>query len=192
MAFRFFSLVDDNDCPTDLLHEVVEAKDNRPALFTKMLNEAYRALLDHDITKMTPKMLEEEMDGYNVTGETKRKAVTFFLKAAKFAGFPMHPLLSSQVRNTSPRKKKAKRPGFIPEMNGAADPAYLPQPPSPGVRPKVVPLSGGGSISMTISADPFTLPAEDRKFVFELIDKIAEYEAQHGSDQDSEEQEAAQ
>jgi hypothetical protein len=45
---------------------------------------------------------------------------------------------------------------------------------------------------MTISADPFTLPAEDRKFVFELIDKIAEYEAQHGSDQDSEEQEAAQ
>src|SRR6516164_2790929 len=72
MAFRFFGLVNDSDCPTGLLHEAVEQKENRSAIFTKLLNEAYRALLDHDLTKMTPKMLDDEMERYNVTGQTKR------------------------------------------------------------------------------------------------------------------------
>jgi hypothetical protein len=115
MALRFFKLVDDNDAPTDLLHDLVEVKENRPAMVAKLLNFSYTALIDHDLTKMTPKMLEDEMERYHVTGDTKRKAVTFFLKAAKYAGFPMHPLLASQVRNTGPRKRKAKKPYSVAE-----------------------------------------------------------------------------
>jgi Family of unknown function (DUF5343) len=188
MALRFFNLVDDADVPTELLHELIEQKDNRAAIYTKLLNASYKGLLDHDLTKMTPKMLDDAMEQYNVTGDTKRKAVTFFLKAAKYASFPMHPLLSSQVRNTGPRKKKVKRPGYIPEMNGAADPAYLPKPPATNGSGKSVRLSNGGTLTLSISADPFMLPAEDRKFVFELIDKLQEYEVAHSSDEGSEEE----
>ncbi len=189
MALRFFKLVDAEDHPTQLLHELVEQKDNRPAMFILLLNEAYGALLGHDLTKMTPKMLDDEMERYNVTGETKRKAVTFFLKAAKYAEFPMHPLLASQVRNTGPRKKRIKRPGYVAEMNGGTDPAYSPNLPPAGGGGKVIKLSNGGTLSLSISADPFTLPAQDRSFVFELIDKINEYEAAHPSDETAEEEE---
>src|SRR5579862_3142340 len=109
MALRFFGLVDEGDRPTEALHDFVASKGaDRSAQFAVLLNIAYSDLLAHDLTKMTPKMLDDAMEQYGVAGETKRKAVTFFLKAAKFAGIPMHPLLSSQVRNTGPRKRKAK------------------------------------------------------------------------------------
>lgn len=174
MAFRFFDLVDDEDRPTQLLHDLVASKgDDRSALFIILLSTAYADLLAHDLTKMTPKMLDDAMEQYNVTGETKRKAVTFFLKAAKFAGILMHPLLSSQVRNTGPRKRRAKRPGYVAEMNGAADPAYLPAP-TRG-REKLVRLSSGGTVALSLSYDPFDLSEEDRKFVFELVDKLKAY-----------------
>jgi antitoxin component of MazEF toxin-antitoxin module len=127
---------------------------------------------------MTPKMIEDEMDRYYVSGETKRKAVTFFLRAAKFAGMPMHPLLSSMVRNTGPRKRKGKGI-FVAKMNGAADPAYQ----SPQAHANTVRLSNGATVTLKISGDPFTLPSEDRQFVFELVDKLQAYAKAHSSDE---------
>ena len=187
MAFRFFDLVDDEDRPTALLHELVEAKDdNRAGAITKLLNVAYSSLIEHDLTKMTPKMLEDEMEQYRVTGETKRKAVTFFLRAAKFVGMPMHPLLSSMVRNTSLRGKRkgnGKKGTFIGDISGRADTGNTP--PSGG-NTKTVRLSNGGTVSLSISADPFTLPAEDRQFVFELVDKLQGYAQAHADDSDDE------
>lgn len=189
MAFRFFCLVDANDRPTDLLHEVVDRKDDRPALFTKLLNEAYRALLDHDITKMTPKMLDDEMERYNVTGETKRKAVTFFLKMAKFGGFPMHPLLSSQVRNTSPRKKRPNKLAMAPGSHIVATPNST----DSGITAKntrEIQLNSGGTVALSLSYDPFALSEDDRKFVFELVDKLRAYaEANPPSEENEEEAE---
>jgi hypothetical protein len=187
MAFRFFGLVDDEDCPTDLLYELVEEKDRRPATITKLLNQSYTAIIDHDLTKMTPKMVDDAMEQYNVTGETKRKAVTFFLRAAKFTGMPMHPLLSAMVRNTGPRKKRAKKGVFIGDMNGRAE---LPPPESPGANKKTIRLSGGGTVSLVISADPFTLPSEDRQFVFDLVDKLQAYAQAHPADDGDDGEEA--
>jgi hypothetical protein len=188
MALRFLGLVDDEDRPTEMLHLLVDNKESRAAGLFTLLQSSYAELLKHDLTKMSPKMVEDAMEQYNVTGETKRKAVTFFLKAAKFAEIPMHPLLSSQVRNTGPRKRRAKRPGYVAEMNGAADPSFSPRPLTANGSEKSVRLSNGGKLTVSISADPFTLPAEDRKFVFELIDKLQEYETAHGSDDDTEEE----
>jgi hypothetical protein len=187
MAFRFFDLVDSSDRPTEALHTLVSAE-NRPTEMGNLLTIAYADLLDHDLTKMTPKMLDDAMEEYGVTGETKRKAVTFFLKAAKYAGFPMHPLLSGQVRNTGPRKKKARRS----EENDDIEFDAPPQQSNSGAKPKVIRLSNGGTLSLLISADPFTLPADDRKFVFELIDKLQEYESAHSSNEDAEEEGDAQ
>jgi hypothetical protein len=186
MALRFFELVDEQDHPTDLLHELVDENENRAGIITKMVNHSYRALIDHDLTKMTPKMLEDEMERYNVSGETKRKAVTFFLRAAKFAGMPMHPLLSAMVRNTGPRKRKSRKGTFIGDINGRAD---VPYQPAPAANTKTIRLSNGGTISLSISADPFTLPSEDRQFVFELIDKLQAYVQAHPAGDGEEAQE---
>lgn len=179
MALRFFGLVDNDDRPTQLLHEFVEKKDERKRLMADLVNVAYAEIIKHDLTKMTPRMLEDAIDQYNVSGDTKRKAVTFFLKAAKFADIPMHPSLSSQVRNTGPRKRKAgKKPLFVPAMNGRADTPPYDSGQQRG-NSKTVRLSGGGTVTIAISADPFTLPSDDRQFVFELVDKLQAYSAAH-------------
>lgn len=189
MAFRFFNLVDEDDRPTQALHRLVASPEQRPEHVKALLHYAYHDIIDHDLTKMTPRMLEEAMDGYSVTGDTRRRAISFFLQAAKYAELPMHPLLLGQTRNTSgPRKRKAKKPGYVAEMNGSADPKYINIPPTQGSSGKSVRLSNGGTLTLSISADPFTLPAEDRKFVFELIDKLQEYEVAHISDEGSEEE----
>jgi hypothetical protein len=187
MALRFFHLVDENDYPTTMLHQLVEEKDKRKDNLRTLLNVSYGEIIGHDLTKMTPKMLDDLMDKYNVSGDTKRKAVTFFLRTAKFAEVPMHPLLSSQVRNTGPRKRKVGKGLYIPKMNGVADPAY-----SKVVvaSEKAVRLKNGGTVTLRISVDPFTLPSEDRQFVFELVDKLQAYaDANPTSDGEEDEEE---
>lgn len=171
MAFRFFELVDDSDQPTELLHELVEKKEERAATMTKLLNEAYTSIIDHDLTKMTPKMLDDAMEQYSVAGDTKRKAVTFFLRAAKFAGMPMHPLLSSQVRMSGPRKKRTPKRSDDTTMTITTGEAS-------GVRAsntKSVKLRNGGSVSLTVAYDPFSISTEDRDFVFGLVDTLKKY-----------------
>lgn len=173
MALRFFGLVDDEDRPTDRLHVLVEDKESRAAILSTLLKSSYADLLKHDLTKMSPKMVEDEMEQYNVTGETKRKAVTFFLKAAKFADIPMHPLLSSQVRNTGPRKKRANKRN----LDGATI-AITPDTAS-GVTTKKtreIQLSSGGTVELSLSFDPFALTAADREFVYGLVDTLKAYE----------------
>jgi hypothetical protein len=189
MAFRFFEMVDEEDRPTGLLHLLVGDKESRPEALRTMIQSSYANLLKHDLTKMSPKMVEDEMEQYNVTGETKRKAVTFFLKAAKFADIPMHPLLSSQVRNTGPRKKRAAKRN----IEGATF-AVTPTATESGItarNTRSVELSSGGAVTLTLSYDPFSLSSEDRDFVFELIDKLRNYESSHrpaDSDEEGEEQ----
>ncbi len=184
MAFRFFELVDEEDRPTGLLHVLVD-KESRPVGLRSMLESSYANLLQHDLTMMSPRMVEDEMEQYNVTGETKRKAVTFFLKAAKFADIPMHPLLSSQVRNTGPRKKRAavKR-----SANGEFTAVLTPNTQTGVSQNKVreVTLSSGGTVGLSLLYDPFDLNEEDRKFVFELVDKLKAYAEAHPTDEEPE------
>lgn len=188
MAFRFFNLVDEDDRPTPALHRLVANPDQRSEHVKALLHYAYHDIIDHDLTKMTPRMLEEAMDHYSVTGDTRRRAISFFLQAAKYAELPMHPLLLGQTRNTGSRKRKAKKPGCVAEMNGAADPKYVTPPPAQIGSTKSVRLSNGGMLTLSISADPFTLPTRDRNFVFELIDKLQEYGVANSSGEDSEEE----
>lgn len=186
MAFRFLGLVDQEDHPTEFLHSLVSVKENRPDTMQIVLMTSYSNVVEHDLTKMTPKMIEDEMDRYHVSGETKRKAVTFFLRAAKFAGMPMHPLLSSMVRNTGPRKRRSKVP-TLPKMNDVDSGSSPLQ--SPAAHATTVHLSKGAVVTMTIAGDPFTLPQDERTFVFGLVDAIQAWTAAHPSDEESEEPE---
>jgi len=189
MALRFLGLVDATDRPTQLLHDYVEQKDQRKQTMAKVLNAAYPDVIRHDLTKMTPKMLDDSFDTLGVAGDTKRKAVTFFLKAAKFAEIPMHPLLAAQVRNTGPRgKRKADRKisddgKTIVKITTATESGVQ------ASNTRSVILKSGGTVTMTLAYDPFSLSLEDRNFVFELIDKLHQYSAIDSADEDSEEDE---
>ncbi len=176
MALRFFDLLDDSDEPTPALHRLVESPEKRKEHITALLRHSYRSILDSDLTKMTPKMLEQQMDNYNVSGDTRRKAVGFFLRAAKFVDLPMHPLLLAQVRETSGIRKKRKTTATAAKpVNGAASLPAAPEDQSVRQSKRTIFLRGGGTVSIIIAADPFSLDTEDRQFLFELVDKVQGY-----------------
>lgn len=172
MALRFFSLVDDEDRPTVALQRLVDGgQEKRQEQIASLLHHAYRDIIQHDLTKMTPKMLEDAMEQYNVSGDTKRKAVRFFLQAARFAELPMHPLLQGTIRASSPRKRRVKNG----RESGGEETPPKPLPVSQGGSTKTVELKSGGKLTVSIDVDVFSMSAEDRQFVFGLIDKLQEY-----------------
>lgn len=174
MALRFLSLINDSDEPTGALHKLVapENKEKRQELVGALLLHAYRAVMDHDLTKMTPKMLDDEFEQYGVQGDTRRKAVAFFLRAAKYAELPMHPLLSAQTRNSvsGPRRKR-KKAGNGGEANGAADPAPAA---TSGGSPttKTVKLASGTIVVLNIMANWMDMGSTEREYVYGLIDRL--------------------
>lgn len=181
-AYRFFGLVEEaeGDAATEYLLELVKNKEQRPETLRALIEAQYTDVIeDHDLSKMTMKMLETEFElHFSVSGATKQKAITFFLKAAKFAEMPLSSFLSSQLRNAAPRKKKGTKRNDLPDDEQAAIlPDIIAQP--PGAVCHSVRLKSGGTVSVTITANPFSMPADDREFVFSMIDMVQRYEAAH-------------
>jgi hypothetical protein len=169
-ALRFFSLIDDGNRPTENLRRLIDKPEHREKAVRALLEWSYADLIKGDLTKMTAKMLEDGMEQYGVSGETKKKAVTFFLQAAKFADLAISPYLQSQIRATPGTRRKRRKDE---EANESAPT------PAPTVarlgETETVQLKSGGSVSVTVSINPFSLEQADRAFVFDLIDKLKSY-----------------
>jgi hypothetical protein len=190
-TYRFFGLVDDspgaNDSSTDYLNELAKYTDKRPEILRGLIEAQYMDILDeHDLTKMTLKMLEEAFEkAFALGGGTKQKAITFFLKAAKFADMPLSPFLTSQLRAT--RKKRGARTR-VPDNDGGQMTSSVHPASSPTATTHMVKLVSGGTLTVSIAANPFKMPQEDRDFVFSLIDMLQKYEDGHPSEEKEQEE----
>ena len=168
---------------------MVKRVEQRPDMMRALLSSLFSRILDkhdHDLTKVTMERLEVEFEAYfSVTGATRQKAITFFLKAAQFAEIPLSAALQSQLRNTGARTKRCGSQQRIEQqeneieaqgsgMTGA----------SHGVQ-----LESGGRLTIKISANPFTMSAEDRTFFFSLVDMLQKYGEQHPEAQQETEEE---
>jgi hypothetical protein len=180
-TYRFFKLIDEDDKPTRLFHQLISKKDDeRKVEIANILRIGYPAIMEHDLMTMTPKMLDGLLEKYHVGGETKKKAATFFLQAAKFAGVPLGNFLTEKIRNTSTRRRKGGTKGENGENlvdNGLS---------STQGQSQSVTLAGGGAVTLTVSVDVFALGKDDRDFVFGLIDQLQKYKTDHPSQDDEE------
>ena len=188
-AYRYFHLVDVNNKPSPEFQQLVKSKNEaRKAEIKKLLEIGYpEIVMMHDLATMTPKMLDELMDKYNVNGETKKKAITFFLQAAKFAEMPLSSFLTEKIRSTSGTRRRR------PAMIGNGGIKITPNATSSGLtaaNTKRLCLASNGTVDMTISYDPFSISKDDRDFVFGLIDKLQQYENEHPADEESEQEES--
>jgi hypothetical protein len=176
-SYRFFGLVDEEqgDAPTQELENMAKHPEQRSDILRALVEAQYAEALEaHDITKMTMKMLEECFEkSFSVTGATKQKAIAFFLKAAKFSDMPLSPYLQSQIRNVGARKKRAPKNGTV---EGTASEMAPPAVAQPQGTSRTVELRSGGNLTLTLSVKVFDLQRGDREFVFEMIDKLQEYE----------------
>ena len=91
----------------------------------------------------------------------ERKAVTFFLNASAYVGI--------QVVAVTP-ESKSLQPSAV---------EITPR------RSRRIRLRSGGAVELKLEFDPFRLSIPDREFVFELVDRLRQYE-QHQDPDDSE------
>lgn len=98
---------------TPILIALVESSDadTRKATFADILARKYPRPVSLGTTKATQGQLEEAFREYGITGDTLRKAIAFYLNAAKYAGVPVSAnfRVPSVVPSGTRRQRRALR-----------------------------------------------------------------------------------
>ena len=112
-GLRFLGLLD-AETPQDALLDLVEAKgDRRRDLLRDVLRNTYGPDLIDGLATRTPKMVDDVLREIGTTDSTHRKAVSFFINAAKAAAVPMPPAVAKRARKRplgAGRKPRIPRP----------------------------------------------------------------------------------
>ncbi len=114
-ALRYFNLIAHDGQPTERLSRLRSAEGaDRQKQFTELLRTAYPTFFSQgfNLQGATPREMEERFEKLGVSGDTTRKAITFFVLAAQDAGIPVSPYLKKSARSkrngtAQPRKSTA-------------------------------------------------------------------------------------
>jgi Family of unknown function (DUF5343) len=98
-GLRWLELIEEDGSPTATFDQIVKAED-RSAELGKLLREKYARQITLGEQNASQRALDESFQP--LTGETARKAASFYLKAAKYAGLPTSPYFKV------PRTRRAK------------------------------------------------------------------------------------
>ena len=186
-GLKFLGLTNDDDRPTRALHELcVPEEAQRKEKLKQILLDRYAPIFALDLTKATPQEVTDKMgEVYNISGDTKEKALRFFLGAVTYVGIPLSRFFkvpgAAGASNGSPRPKRraAAKPKNQAQPEEKKNDAHTTT--KSGGTFRIVQLSSGGTLTLAASVDLFQLSPTDRTFVFGLIDKLAEYEKEQGA-----------
>ncbi|MET0306031.1 MAG: hypothetical protein ABW196_07365 [Solirubrobacterales bacterium] len=139
-ACRVFGLMEEEtEQPTERMRELVTAED-RGSLLGQILRESYPTIVALG-NGATQAMLEEKFREFGIEGDTVRKAIAFYLSAAKQTDIELSPRFKSTRPGAGGRRKRTNRKG-----NNGGKPEDTPPPPPPpadpfaGLHPAVVTL----------------------------------------------------
>lgn len=132
-ALKFLGLVDASGHPSEKLTAIAAAEaatgamsEDYRAELRAILIAAYQPIMKLDLATITEHHLRDEFArAYGLSGESSKKAMTFFLKAAQKAGMTISPWIKLRDRSPSktPRKTAPKKKTETPapeEKNGRA------------------------------------------------------------------------
>jgi hypothetical protein len=177
-TLKFLKLIQEDGAPTPLLRKIASSEDKAwPPLIREALKESYVSLMACDLTKATPGSFDAEVRKFGQDGDTHRKAASFFLQAAKYAGVPLSPLLTRKGGLSSTRTKKPKAAKKTPAVktktgndgNGNVNEGQSMEP--TGVK-KVIQLDNDAVLLLVLDKNFGDLPSIQRKFVNKLIDAM--------------------
>jgi hypothetical protein len=130
-AARSLELLDEHGRPTDTLKHLVSTPEKRPDVIGSLLRSKYpdALALGQDATQA---QLDEVFRSYDgISGSTTRKAISFYLHAARFAGIPLSPFFNVG-RSGSGSGGGGTRRATRPRATGSARAEKTP-PPVPAV-----------------------------------------------------------
>lgn len=130
-ALRSLALIDDKGSVTERLTALVESdkRGERAVIIADLLREFYPEAVRLGTIKATQGQLEEAFRQYGIGGDTLRKAIAFYLGAAKYANLPIStnfrvPSVTASDGRKTPGKGRGRKVN-----NDAGD--ERPHPPQP-------------------------------------------------------------
>ncbi|MBK0869639.1 DUF5343 domain-containing protein [Saccharopolyspora sp. HNM0986] len=180
---RQFDLVDDQDRPTGRLRELVYDPDSRPRIIGEQLHEHYEPIVEMGKMHATTGQLNSTWrEIYGQEGDTRNRAINFFLQAAELAGIPLSPEWTKGMPTpaaAAPRQRRRSRPAAKSATRAKSQSAE-----NKSVL-EVKLASGVGRIAVTLEADFLHMSDEDRAFVFGISDALRDYQAKHADEEAS-------
>lgn len=109
-ALKYLGLVSENNVPSDEFHALVAAKEQDKArIWSEILHREYAFLLkDIELDRATTRIVVDKFKEVGMGGDTIRKAMTFFLHAAKAAKMTVSPHIKAP-RPVPPAHPKAPK-----------------------------------------------------------------------------------
>ena len=177
-ALKAFGLIADDLTVEPRLDELVSGdEDVRRKVLARLIEEHYPDALQVSANDGTEKMLHDSFREVFDLGsaDTRRKAVSFFLHAARTAGLPLSPHFPNTRTTTAasrPRRPNTKRKPASPVL-----PQEQEVPPASQADSYKIDLHCGGSVTLTVTVSHFALSKDkkDREFVNKLIDALTDY-----------------
>lgn len=127
-ALTYLRLIDDANKPTQELHDLSEKEDERAAIFRSLVERNYAGAV-----ALGPRATQGQLDQWfrqqGVSGETARKAQSFFLSLAKAGGLELSPHFKVTRPSPVPGRKRAttkKKPDVSSSANTPAPKAPPP------------------------------------------------------------------
>jgi hypothetical protein len=115
-GLRSLGLIEEDGAVSASLVELVSKPDERPALVGQLLRGRYPEAVELGRTNTTTGELVEVFNGYGVQGDTARKAIAFYLQAAKYAGdVPLSPNFKTPSVRTGNTRKRGRPAKADPE-----------------------------------------------------------------------------
>jgi hypothetical protein len=111
-GLRALKLIDEDGRPQRRLIEMVDNPEQRPRIMGEIVRDAYPEAVELGKGNATTAELVEVFNEYGVQGDTARKAIAFYLQAAKYAGdIPLSPHFKTPtVRSGGGPSRKRGRP----------------------------------------------------------------------------------
>ncbi len=187
LALRYFELLD-GETPTPKLEQLASAKEEeRKPILADLLQKAYPSLFSLELDRATPKMIEDKFTEIGGEGQTKRKAVSFFINACKYAEVPLSNAVKKKARN------KPSNSGVKPSRNKRVEDdgqdgadttlrengnSQLPPSTEGSTNSTILTLGPNESLMLIVNGNLLNLGKEDRDFVMQLVDQIQKFEAE--------------
>jgi hypothetical protein len=188
-AFRFLELIDDQQNTQQSLRSLVQFPANsdlEKRMIAEILEAHFPSVFKLGLANTTPGALEATMGGYGVSGTTRDRAVRFFIKAAQHAGIKLSTRLTRDLRTRESSADDNDTEDAAPKQNGtktrkrkktASTQAAANEPTTPGHAMKTIQLPiAGGTLTVSGTFNPFDLVGSERKLVYDIIDKMNEFE----------------
>jgi Family of unknown function (DUF5343) len=182
-TLRFLGLTGSDGAPTpELVALAVPDEEERKRQLEKVIRDRYADLFALDLMKVTPGQLLPQINtSYGNTGDSRDKAMRFFLGAVGYLGIPVSRFLKVPKTGNGGTSRKGKRghhkakpapPAATPES--AASSGATPQGTSTS---KTIKLETPGMpLTLVVPGDFGSLTSADRKFIFDLMEMLDEYE----------------